>query len=338
MLKLRSSLLLMAALTAAVAVSATQDKSDKKDGSYVLPKYNGPKKRIAVAQMSIDNRSRDAWEGWLKTYKSERNINTADDVGLHMTEMLTTALIDTKRFVVLERGEGVNDVRSEIKLTQELGNQQTQVKAGNVLGAQIIVRAAVTEFQAHSKRRGGGFSIGPVKLGGDNDEAKLVLDVRFIDASTLQVLDSVTADGTSKSSAAIVGLNVGSFSGAAGGSDADPVEKATRDALTKAVIKIVERMQSVPWEAKVAKINDDGVIILNRGENDGLKVGDSLKLYKAGEIITDPDSGEKSRDQDTYIGEVTITWVGPKLSRCTLSGGKPDPKVQYIVRYTDKQS
>jgi curli biogenesis system outer membrane secretion channel CsgG len=330
-----SRLAILLALLTAMPTAVFAFRADDKKEQYVLPPYSGPKKRIAVSPMSVDNAAQGMWADYWKTIKSENNINTIDNVGLKMTEMLTTALIDTKRFTVLERA-ALDDTRSEIAIGKELGNEKTSVKAGNVLGAQIMVRAAVTEFQPHSKKGGGGISLGGISIGGKKDEAKIVLDVRFFDPSTSVIIDSVKAEGTSRSDAVGIGFSVGSLGVGGAQAKADPIEKATRDAIVKAVFKICERMAKVPWEARVAKVAEDGKVILNRGSNDGLKVGDALKLYKAGEIIEDPETGEKSRDEDVYVCDLTVSWVSEKLCRCILSGGKADPQVSYVVRYIEK--
>lgn len=299
--------------------------------------YKGPKKRIAVMPMSTDApAAQSGFQELIRTYKSENNINTVDQVGRKMTEMLTTALVQTGRFVVLERA-AIQDVRDEMAVTAELGNDKTAVKKGNVMGAQILVRAAVTEFAPHRKSGGSGISLGGIRVGGSQDTAAVTLDVRFFDPNTSQVLFSETAEGTSKSEAQAIGFSVGSFGFGGGQSANQPIDKATRDAILKAVNIIVAKMDKVPWEGKIAKAQDDGTLILNRGTNDGLKEGDVLQVYKPGEVIKDPDTDAVlGRDKDVYIGEVRITWVSDNVSRGTFSGtGKPANG--FVVRFSEKQ-
>ncbi|MFX8512323.1 hypothetical protein ABTM04_20730, partial [Acinetobacter baumannii] len=56
--------------------------------------YKGPKKRIAVMPMSTDApAAQTGFQELIRAAKSESNVNTVDQVGRKMTEMLTTALI-----------------------------------------------------------------------------------------------------------------------------------------------------------------------------------------------------------------------------------------------------
>ena len=137
------SLVAVSMLAAAPAKSA----QDKKDDLSKLPEYHGPKKRLAVMPMDVPA---EAWTAWSSYYQGANNVNSAEEVGQKMTAMLTTALLSTGRFRILER-QNIGDVKDEIKTGEELGNAQTAVKKGSVLGAQILVRCSLTEFQPKSK-------------------------------------------------------------------------------------------------------------------------------------------------------------------------------------------
>lgn len=90
-------------------------------------------------------------------------------------------------------------------------------------------------------------------------------------------------------------------------------------------------MAPLPWEARIAKVGEDGTFILNRGSNDGLKEGDRLKVYAPGGTITDPETGEVlGREEDKLVGEAVISWLSDKLSKATFSGY--DPKMNYIIK------
>ncbi len=82
---------------------------------------------------------------------------------------------------------------------------------------------------------------------------------------------------------------------------------------------IVEKMESVPWEGKIALADkdDDGkmLYVLNRGEADGLKIGDLLVVTSAGKQITDPDTGEiLGRSKDKVLGTCRVTWTDKNIA------------------------
>ena len=306
-------------------------KQVKGKESVTIPKRQGPKKRVAVAPMDIARRDNSGFQELIAVLKSTNNINTLSDVGLKMTSMLTTALNESGHFVVLER-QDFGDIKGEMELTAEYGNQQTQVKKGNVLGAQMIIRAEVTEFTDNKNRKGGGLSLGPIQIGGAKKVAAVTIDLKFVDPNTSQVLHTAKAEGTSESSAAAVALNIGSLGLAGGESKEQPIEKATRDALGKAVLVVIDRMQSVPWEARVAKVEADGTLLLNRGANDGVAIGESFAVFAPGESVIDPETGESlGRGEDTWIGDCTVTWVSDRIAKARLSGAASQPVATNFV-------
>ncbi|MEI6913811.1 MAG: CsgG/HfaB family protein, partial [Armatimonadota bacterium] len=194
--KLIMSLALLTALAATPSIAKEDKGNDAKPAAK--PAYTGPKQRIAVMPMTAEGKAEDLFGQWANIYKSENRAYTSEDVGRKLTEMLTTALFDTGRFVILER-QNVGDIRDEIAIGAELGNEKTAVKKGNVLGAQILVRAAVTEFENSASGQSGGVSFKGFKIGGNKGKAKVVIDVRMYDSTTSQILYNAKADGDSTS-------------------------------------------------------------------------------------------------------------------------------------------
>ena len=323
---IRVSLLCLSAL--ALAAIPSFGMAQNSDSKQEPAKYTGPKKRVAVMPMDVAN-ARESLAVWLRNYSGTM---TVEDVGLKLNTMMTTALVESGRFVVLER-QDIGDIKNEMSVTEQLGNEQTKVRPGNVLGAQMLVRCAVTEFTSNSKSAGGGVRIGNLSLGGGQKVARLALDVKFFDPSTSEVLYVAKAEGDSKSSSAGVGVTSTHVDAAFGGSSDEPIERATRTAIGKAVQEIISKLEKMPWEGTVAKVGDDGTVVINRGEDDGVHVGDTLTIYQAGETITDPDSGKViGRDEDKRLGTMKITSVQKRLSRGTVVEGSGF-KVKNIVKY-----
>lgn len=325
-----AALALLCPLVAAQAAKTDAKKTDPKTIA-ALPPYKGPKKRIAVMNMEVPPNNDERFREFAEIFKSVNGISTPGDVGKRLTEMLTTALDSTGRFVLLERA-AIGDIKSEMAIGEELGNEKTAVKKGNVLGAQMLIRAAVTEFTANKKTRGGGISLGNLRLGGADNEAAVVLDLRFIDPNTSQVLYTAKAEGSSKATAVVAGLTIGGIGLGGGQAERQPIERATRNAIEKAVLLVIEKMDPLPWEARIAKVNEDGTLVLNRGLNDGLKIGDTLRVYKPGETIKDPETDEVlGRDEDVLVGEATVTWISDRLARASFSGSGT-PGANYVLK------
>ncbi|QKK03680.1 MAG: SH3 domain-containing protein [Pseudomonadota bacterium] len=198
--------------------------------------YDGPQARIAVSR--FENKAGNMGSWW----------NPA--IGDGMADMLTTALFNSGRFIVLER-QAIDDVLSE----QDLGASgrvrgDTAAAIGEIEGAELLVVAAVTEFSDNSGGTSG--SIGGGKIGrvlggiaGGSRSAHMAIDLRLIDTNTSRVLAATSVEGEARDfnlGGALAGYT-GSY--ALGGSLSSwkntPREKALRQVIGKAVEEVVRR-------------------------------------------------------------------------------------------------
>ena len=198
---------------------------------------DGPKKRVAIRR--FDNKTAIGSQG-------QHNIGTG------MLDMLTTALMNSGRFIVLER-EQMNDVMTE----QNFGASgrvrgKTAARIGNVEGAELLIYGAVTDYTADqtgvqaSAGNSAGASIGalfgPVGIvigalaGGlaasaSAQKAHVAIDLRLVDANTGRVVSATTVQGSPKSFG--VDVSFGAFGGA--GFSKTPIGLAIRDCINNAV-------------------------------------------------------------------------------------------------------
>ncbi len=329
-----------------MAAGMPQDDGKKSDKNQPPPPppYVGPKKRIAIMNKDMDGNTASHSDQY-QAFAAQTGTKNADDVGLKLNTMLTTALQSTGRFVIVER-QDFGDIKSEQALTdQGQTTAQTGAKKGSILGAEIMVRCAITEFVADSVKEhsGAGVNIGGLSLGGGGGrkKAKVTLDIKMYEVATSKILytDSASGDSTSQGSGFSIGGATGNFGGAAtfGKSTNDPIEKATRDAITNVVNKIIKKMDAIPWEGKVALADkdDDGkmMYVINRGEIDGVHVGDELIITRPGKEIIDPDTGEKlGRSEDKILGTCKVLSTTKNTATIEPAAGL-DVKVGAIVKY-----
>src|SRR5688500_10047149 len=131
---------------------------------------DGPKKRIAVMPFEM---------------KAGRGSGS---IGTGMSDMLTDALANSGRFIVLER-ETLKDVVAE----QDLGRsgrvrKDSAPEIGAIEGAQLLIRGSVVQFEPECA--GGTLTVVGLK------QACVSIAMRIIDARTGQVLNSTTVDGS----------------------------------------------------------------------------------------------------------------------------------------------
>jgi outer membrane protein OmpA-like peptidoglycan-associated protein/curli biogenesis system outer membrane secretion channel CsgG len=223
-------------LLASPAVAQTYGGGGPNINQATQERYDGPKARIAVARF---------------TNKSGKG--QAAGIGTGMSDMLATALFQSGRYIVLER-ETLQDVIGE----QDLGASgrirgQTAAPIGQIEGAEILVTAAITEFEPGSSgaeaglgasgQRGGGTSnlagrlFGNVvgKLAGSFQSSHIALDMRLIDTRTSRIVAATSVKGDATDIAGLGGLAGGGLSGELSGYSKTPMEKAIRLAIQNAV-------------------------------------------------------------------------------------------------------
>ncbi len=207
---------------------------DNNAGTQAMPAYNGPKARVAVADFDV------------KAAKANGEIGTG------LREMLVTALVNSSRFRVMER-QVLNAVMQEQQLAASgaAAADQGGAQRGQIKTADIIVTAAITEFEPQASGGAGGLGgggtiggslIGAV-LGGSLKKAHMALDLRIIDTSTSEVLAATRVQGQATDIAG--GLFAGVLGSiplgiGLGGYANTPMEKAIRVCIIEAVKYIAQ--------------------------------------------------------------------------------------------------
>jgi len=234
--------LLLTLFVGACATTATVRGGGGDVNSARLAPYDGPKARIAVASFED------------KTKKGSAEIGTG------MATMLTTALVNSNRFLVLER-----DLLDEVLREQDLGasgrvRDGTAAPIGEIEGAELLVIGAVTAFEPDSLGIGGailglGTLIGTAVLHESNrnvpisaatyTESHISIDVRVIDATTSRVLFTTTVDAKGYDMGGGLIAEVGGGRSrlplAFGGFQKSATEEAVRRAINLAVAELARR-------------------------------------------------------------------------------------------------
>ncbi len=199
--------------------------------------YNGPKARLAVGQFQDKTAKGGGSGGWLGMFGISWK-----QIGDGMRDMLTTALFNTNRFIVLER-EQLGDVLKEQDLaTSGRIKKGTEAPTGEIYGANLIITAAITEFEGSAKGIGGGTKILGVNVGAGVKKAHIAMDIRIIDAKTSQIVAATSVEGNATNVALGGATRIGgSLPVALGGFSKTPIEKAIRICIQKAVEYIVSQ-------------------------------------------------------------------------------------------------
>ncbi len=279
-------------------------------GAVSVAQAGGPKelkKRVAVFvfQDKTDKRFR-WWDG--------------RSVGDGLADMLTTALVKSGKYIVLERQE-IDRLLQE----QDLGGSgivtpESAAKIGKMLGVELAVMGAVTEF-GHSKSEIGG-AVKGLGLGVKSQSATVAVDVRLVNTSTGEILAAEAVRKSKSKKGLKIRTDEWRFA-SRNAFDQSLVGKASRDAVNSVVKLIDKHAPKVRWQGKVV-LAKGGMVVINAGEAAGVKQGQRFVVYRPGEELIDPDTGLSLGSVETKVGviEVVNNRIGNgKASQCNIISG-----------------
>lgn len=239
----------------------TTSASVRKEGAARQVFTHGPKKRVAV--VDFVNKS---------DFGAER-------LGKGAADILTTELVKSDRFIVVEREKMERLLEEQGLALSGVVDEATAAQTGRILGLNAIITGAISQFG--TKIEGQNLGIFQRK----RQTAECVVDVRVIDVTTGQILLAESGRGEVQvASGQFLGL------GTQKGFDETLPGKALRAAITELMSGIVGQIEQVEWMGRIAAIRD-GKIYINAGDKTGLEVGDRLSVRDRGEEITDPATG-----------------------------------------------
>jgi curli biogenesis system outer membrane secretion channel CsgG len=261
--------------------------------------------RVRVAVMDFENNS--TWTYW------------GDNLGRAAADEITTQLVQTGRFTVLER-----DKLGAVLAEQDLGatGRVTPASAaaiGKLLGVQVILTGSITQFSI--QRTTAGFR----GIGGSYSNAESKLDVRMVNTETGEVMVVAEGQGNKR-------MGGGYFKGAAAERtfDQGAAQEALRPAVEQTVQKIATQagaLASIQPPAPEGQIVNtrDGNYYINRGQNAGVKVGQRFDVMRVTDEIKDA-NGRLLDRVVSKVGTLEVTQVLSQSAICKLIDGQAGVK------------
>ncbi len=258
------------------------------------------------------------------------------NVGDGLAAQLATELTRTDCFIVLDR-TGLSNLLRE----QELGlagvvGRETAPGAGRIVGAEVIIKGTVTEFDPNKK--GGGLTLGMglpntplgIRLGRNGSKAHVGLDISIIDATTGHTRFSHRVVADSKTGGWTIGLD---YKRASLGGDTfakSPLGIASRNALGQAVLKIAQDLSaSIERRFQVAGTDADEVF-LNADRASGIREGDQLKVSTVVRRLVDPATGLLLDTIEREVGRVRVVEVTDRYTRAEIIEGEKVRRGDFV--------
>ena len=241
-----------------------------------VTEYKGPKLRVGVVNFQNKTPSRVL------------------GIGEAAADILGTILQKTDRFIVIPQQDMESILSQQSMGATGVINPDTAAEMGKVMGLNAIVTGAVTAYS--ETEEGADYLVAKSK----KQIARVTVDYRIVDTTTgVQLMADSGAGIYSKSASKVLGM------GSKAGYDPDLRDGALRDALTKAMVNMMQKLGARKWNGRVAQIDGEDLYI-NAGQRSGLNVGAKLKVFRSGKDIIDPVTKMKLGTTENLIGEAIV--------------------------------
>jgi len=305
MKKARQLPLILFLLTIMVTCLApANSRSESSENKPSPGAYKGLRYSITVAKFENQSNWRGQW-----------------DLGTAWGSVLTDSLTQTGRFIVL----GEKDMRKEAMDEQDFAasgrtaGEGKKVATGQMTPSQLLVKGVITHFADETGDLGGGIGFGGIKLGGTTSNSEINVVLYIVDSSTGQVMASKKCYGKISKNGLSLGVDKDGWSGNLGGFKKTNAGKAIEQAVDEGVKFMIEKLSTIPWTGTVVMVNG-GKVYINRGEREGVTVGQKFKVGEA-TTIRDPDTGEVLDENVESIGNIEAIQVKEKLTICKVLSG-----------------
>jgi curli biogenesis system outer membrane secretion channel CsgG len=240
----------------AAPVSAAQQAEAQRQAA--VPAVKTFKRKVAIGRFTNETR-------YGKTFLVDANN---DPLGKQVSDMLSARLVSSQKFLVFERPD-LDKVKAEQSITHE----------SSLVGVDALIIGAVTEFGRSTTGKSGFLSGTKVQT------AHAKVEIRLVDVRTGYVF--FTASGTGDAS-----TESGEIAGFGSKADYDATlnDRAIGAAISDVQNSLISKLEERPWRTDILKI-DGHQLYLSGGMRQGLQVGDTLNVFKAGEKVKSSQSG-----------------------------------------------
>lgn len=259
-----------------------------------------PKRKVAIA-----------------SFKNNVAIAEKRKAGENLSDIMSTELVKSGRFIVLERQE-IDKVMAEVNFSNTLGEGKV-AQLQKLLDADFIVTGAITKYTNNTQGDKGFLSTGK------EQKTEITFDFRIVDTKTGQVILAEAGLGTSTKA---VGTTLGM--GTTSAYDDTVEADALRAAAISVVEGIIKQVDKTDWSAKVIKVSGKEIYV-NAGIKSNLPIGTKLKVYKQGNPITF--EGIFYGYDESLIGEAkVIRYLGEDAAICEYDGNSFSGNAQVRLK------
>ena len=235
------------------------------------------------------------------------------NLGEGLADQLIDRLIQTRRYVVLER-EHLDKIFTELKRSKDKRFRKTGTpQPGRLKHVQYLIKGTITDF-GHVETVEGFWRLLDWGLLGASSYSIVAATIYVTDVQTGQVIASKSVeakvrDEKDEEEVTLDGMTFGSYT-----FYQTSIGRATEKMLDRAVHAIAQTVAERPFQPKIASIVNNQIII-SGGKDRRIKVGAEYLVRPASQTVTDPDTGDiLSHVVGRSIGRVRISHVAKKYA------------------------
>ncbi|MCB1801189.1 MAG: hypothetical protein KDI82_05840 [Gammaproteobacteria bacterium] len=135
------------------------------------------------------------------------------------------------------------------------------------------------------------------------DSGLLQLTVQMVDTTSGQVKANFDLTSRFSTGAQIVNSKAGS-----------PNSTHFTDMAKEVAAQLADQFVAAVFPMKVVQRTRGGQVIINRGKDGGMQMGETLEVFFAGEELIDPDTGMSLGSSEEFVGTVEVVRINPKVT------------------------
>ncbi len=240
----------------------------------IVPAQKVLKRKVAIGRFTNETR-------YGKTFLRDGEM---DPLGKQASDMLSARLVDSGQFVVFERPD-ITKLEREASISGPT----------KLVGVDTLILGSITEFGRTVQGTTGFLSQTKIQI------ARAKVELRLVDTKTGQVYFSATGAGSATT-------ETGSIAGYGSQSDYDDSlnDRAIGAAISEVQNSLIKKLQEKPWRTDILTTQGSTVFV-SGGARQGIKIGDTLGVYRKGKTITSAQSGFDIELPPTLIAKIQVT-------------------------------
>lgn len=242
-----------------------------------------------------------------------RDVRARPDAELEtgmLTKKFITALGQSRKFDVVERDQ-LDRLLEEMQLSDAgFTDPKRAIQAGKMFGVDYFLLGEVSVFTVTTR-------VTPIPRTSwwlKRTSVRLIADMRIVDSRTSKIVATEKGDVNREWKKRYRDRPSAS-------TRVEPaiLDEVQRELCEQLVLKVINAV----YPLKVLKVNQAGVVFVNRGQGGGVAEGEVYDTFVPGEELVDPDTGESLGSEETKVGRIRITQVLPKFSKAAVVAGRP---------------